>query len=226
MKKKNLTINRLAIGNLKARKKQYFIMIIGILLSMIFSSGVLFLFSCLKSSNEELARQQTGTAYGILYNNDGIIDPEGELEKQYISDYGYAHIIGYGYADEEKKNRGTSIAYLDEDARDIYYVTLKEGREPEKEGEIAVEVTALAMLGKNKTKIGDKITLYVQTANGDEFMEGAEEKTYTLVGILADKRANIGEYRITPEDKAVAKLPAAFVHESEKIKPGGNDEVP
>lgn len=223
MKKKNLTINRLAIGNLKARKKQYTIMIIGILLSMIFSSGVLFLISCMQSSGEELARQQTGTAYAILYDNDGFIDPEGDFEKQYISDYGYAHIIGYGYADEEKKDRGTSIAYLDEEARDLYYVTLKEGREPEKKGEIAIESTALAMLGKNKAKIGDKITLSVQTPNGDEFMECAEEKTYTLVGIFADKRTNIGEYRTTDESKTVAKLPTAFVHESERVKSGGKE---
>ncbi len=223
VKKKNLTINRLALGNLKTRKKQYTIMIIGILLSMIFSSGVLFLVSCMQSSGEELARQQTGIAYGILYDNDGFIDPEGDFEKQYISEYGYAHIIGYGYADEEKKDRGTSIAYLDEDARDLYYVTLKEGREPEKKGEIAIESDALAMLGKNQTKIGDKITLSVQTPNGDEFMEGAEEKTYTLVGILADKRTNIGEYRTDLESKTAAKLPAAFVHESEKVKSGGKE---
>ncbi len=222
MKKKNLTINRLAIGNLKARKKQYIIMIIGILLAMVFSSGVLFLISCLKSSGEEIGRQQTGNAYAILYDSDGIINPEGDLEKQYISEYGYAHIIGYGYADEEKKDRGTSIAYLDEDAKNLYYITLKEGREPEKKGEIAVEEGALLQLGI-EAEIGDKISLSVQTPDGDDFMEGAEEKTYTLVGVLADKRSNIGEYLIYPEDEMVAKLPAAFVCGDEKVKSGGKE---
>ncbi len=223
MKKKNLTINRLALGNLKARKKQYTIMIIGILLAMIFSSGVLFLISCMESSSEEIRRQKTGNAYSIFYDSDGIIDPEGDFEKQYISEYGYAHIIGYGYADEEKKDRGTTIAYLDEEARDLYYVTLKEGREPEKKGEIAIESDALAMLGKNKAKIGDKITLSVQTPNGDDFTEGAEEKTYTLVGILADKRTNLAKNYGGSRDSVVWNLPAAFVHKSEKVLAGGKE---
>ena len=39
---KNLTVNRLALGNLKHRRKQYTIMIISILLAMIFSSSVVF----------------------------------------------------------------------------------------------------------------------------------------------------------------------------------------
>ena len=37
-KNKRLTVNRLAVGNLNTRKKQYSLMIIGILLAMIFSS--------------------------------------------------------------------------------------------------------------------------------------------------------------------------------------------
>ncbi len=223
MKKKNLTINRLAIGNLKARKKQYIIMIIGILLSMVFSSGMLFLLSCMQSSAEEIARQKTGDAYGVFYDSDGIINPEGEFEKKFISEYGYANIVGYGYTDEEKQDKGTAIAYLDEAARDLYYVTLKKGREPEKKGEIAVESDALLRLGI-KTKIGEKISLCVLTPNGNEFMEGAEKKTYTLVGILSDKRSNIEDsYGFFDKNSAASKLPAAFVHESEKVQQGGKE---
>ena len=40
--KNKLTVNTLAMGNLKQRKKQYTIMIIGIILAMIFTSGVPF----------------------------------------------------------------------------------------------------------------------------------------------------------------------------------------
>ena len=42
MNKKKLTVNRLAMGNLKARKKQYTLMIIGIVLAMIFTSAAMF----------------------------------------------------------------------------------------------------------------------------------------------------------------------------------------
>lgn len=222
MKKKNLTINRLAIGNLKARKKQYTIMIIGILLSMIFSSGVLFLISCMQSSSEEFARQKTGNAFGVFYDSEGIIDPEGEFEKKFISEYGYANIVGYGYTDDEKQDKGTPIAYLDEKAKDLYYVTLKEGREPDKQGEIAVESDALSRLNI-EAEIGDEIKLSVLTPDGNRFKEGAEEKTYTLVGILADKRANFEyDYGYTG-DSLASKLPAAFVYSGEKVNNGGRE---
>ena len=52
MKHKNLTVNKLAFGNLKERKKQYTLMIIGIILAMIFSSGTIFFFACSMNSQE------------------------------------------------------------------------------------------------------------------------------------------------------------------------------
>ena len=42
MKKKKLTYTSLAMGNLIKKKKQYLVMIIGIILSMIFSSGIIY----------------------------------------------------------------------------------------------------------------------------------------------------------------------------------------
>ena len=54
MNKKKLTVNRLAMGNLKARKKQYTLMIIGIVLAMIFSSGVMFFGFTMLSSLQEI----------------------------------------------------------------------------------------------------------------------------------------------------------------------------
>ena len=67
MKRQKLTINKLAFGNLKARRKQYTLMIIGILLAMIFSSGTLFFVSCFQSSREEQARRESGNFWGYFY---------------------------------------------------------------------------------------------------------------------------------------------------------------
>ena len=52
--KKKLTVNTLALGNLKQRRKQYTIMIIGIILAMVFSSSVLFMTSAILDSRNEL----------------------------------------------------------------------------------------------------------------------------------------------------------------------------
>ena len=48
--KKKLTVNTLALGNIKNRKKQYTIMIIGIILAMVLSSSIVFLYSAAKET--------------------------------------------------------------------------------------------------------------------------------------------------------------------------------
>lgn len=222
MKRQKLTINKLALGNLKARKKQYTLMIIGILLAMIFSSGTLFFVSCFQSSREEQARRESGNFWGYFYQPKDYIDIEQGKKDGYIEQYGYGHIIGYGYTDEEKQEKGTPIAWLDEDAKQLYYVTVIEGRYPENEGEIALEADAAIRLGI-EPKAGKKITLSVLTADGEAYLPQANEKTYKLVGILEDKRAHIENFNgMGPEN---APMAAAFVSEKEPLGAGGKENI-
>lgn len=218
-KHKQLTVNRLAMGNLKTRKKQYTLMIIGILLAMIFSSGVLFFVSCTKSSNEEFKRRSIGDYYGYFLNPQHM-DVEQGKKDGYIENYGYAHIIGYAYTDEEKQDKGTPVAWLDEGAKQLYYVTIKEGRYPVNKGEIALESDAAIRMGI-EPKIGEEITLHVKAAAGGvEYLPDASVKTYTVVGILADKRKNIER---TMGVESVEPTPAAFVSDKEDVDLGGKE---
>lgn len=217
MKRQKLTINKLAFGNLRTRKKQYTLMIIGILLAMIFSSGVLFFLSCMQSSKQEQARRDIGDYYGYFYNPKDYIDVEKGQKNGYIESFGYAYVQGYAYTDAEKQNKGTAIARLDEEAKKLYYVTVLEGRYPENKGEIALEKDAAVRLGIEPT-VGSKITLLVKTANGEDFSHEATEKTYTLVGILSDKRYN---FERTSGQSTFPVIPAAFVSDSEEIATGG-----
>ncbi len=214
---KRLTVNRLAVGNLKTRKKQYTLMIIGILLAMIFSSGVLFFLSCIQSSKQEQARRATGDFYGYFYNPKTYIDVVKGQENGYIESFGYGYIQGYAYTDAEKQDKGTAIARLDEEAKKLYYVTVLEGRYPEIEGEIALEKDAAVRLGIEPT-VGSEITLFVKAANGEDFSSEANEKTYTLVGVLSDKRSNIER---TLDSNNLPPIPAAFVSDSEETAAGG-----
>ena len=219
MKNKKLTVNRLAVGNLKTRKKQYTLMIIGILLAMIFSSGVMFYISCTKSSNEEYKRRCVGDFYGYFLNPQ-YMDVEQGKKDGYIENYGYAHILGYAYTDEEKQDKGTSVAWLDENAKQLYYVTIKEGRYPENKGEIAIENDAAIRLGI-EPEIGMEITLQVKAAaGGEDYLPDATEKTYTIVGILADKRKNLER---TMGVESVEPTPAAFVSDKEEVDLGGKE---
>lgn len=218
---KKLTINSLAMGNLKTRRKQYTILIIGIILAMVFSSGTMFFISCTNSSNEEFKSRTMGNFYGYYFACDNIVDAEQGKKDGLVEDYGYAHILGYAYTDDEEIDKGTPVAWLDEEAKDLYYVHLTDGRYPEEKGEIAIEKDAALRLGI-KPVVGEEISFYMLTANHDSFLATSTDKTYTIVGILTDKRKNYENF--LGADR-VPNFPAALVCSEETVELGGK-EIP
>ena len=217
MRTKQLTINKLALGNLKQRRKQYTILIIGIILAMVFSSSTLFFLY----SSQETERAQHYKNYGY---QDGLIRVEGDSEEIFqkayedgiVTDYGFAHIIGFGYTPEEGALMGTAIAWLDDNAKRLSNQLLIEGSYPEKENEIVIEKNALLRLGID-AQVGDEITLSVKIQNGSGYLDTVE-KTYKLVGIAVDKRNNI---RWDYQSNEI--LPAAFVAQGTQTEPGGKE---
>ena len=115
--KRKLTINTLAMGNLKQRRKQYTILIIGIILAMVFSSGIMFFISCLQSSIEETKHRLYGTQHEIYLNATDIDFENGELT-EFVREYSFAHTIGFAYHSEEKKDVGTAVAWLEDKAEE------------------------------------------------------------------------------------------------------------
>ena len=219
--KRKLTINTLAMGNLKQRRKQYTILIIGIILAMVFSSGVMFFISCTKSSNEEYKRRSMGNFYGYYFACEDFVDVEQGVKDGLVESYGYAHVLGYAYTDEEEMDKGTPVAWLDEDAKDLYYVHFVEGRYPEAKGEIAIEKDAALRLGI-KPVIGEKISFSMLTANYTDFLDTSTEKTYTIFGILTDKRKNLEKFVGLD---SVPQFPSALVSSEETVDLGGK-EIP
>lgn len=223
MKKKNLTINTLALGNLKQRRKQYIILIIGIILAMVFSSSTLFfLFS---SSETYIADRERKMGKQLMIISDWHHENElyeKAVEEGVIPRYGLAHIIGYGYAEENAENLGTAIAWLDENAKEISNQFFIEGSYPQNENEIAIEQSALLKLDIN-AEIGDEITLLVNPQNSIDYLEPIE-KTYTLTGIVSDKRQNIFElYGDGAYEWAYSEVPAAFVAQGTQTELGGKE---
>ncbi len=216
--KKKLTVNSIALSNLKSHKKQYFLMIIGVILAMIFSSGTLFFLSALNASEREMKNKAVGSQSIILINTD---DKRIEKIKEsgLAEDIGFAHTIGYAYLDKNTANKGTYIAWLDDECRKISYQSLLEGKFPETENEIAIERGALLKLGLDSS-VGDSITLSVLAQNGDATVETPVKKTYKLVGILSDKRSNIS-YSYSEGNS----LPAAFVCKNTLPESGGKERL-
>ncbi len=218
MKKNKLTINTLAMGNLKQRKKQYTILIIGIVLAMVFSSGITFFISCWQSSIEENQKRINGTQHEI-YLNAGEADFENGALADYVTQYSFAHTIGFAYQSEEKKDVGTAVAWLEDKAVEMYYPFLYEGRMPENEGEAIVERQALMTLGIADKKLGDEITLAMKIPDGKGFSEKTEERTYTIVGIMCNKKDAICEW----ESGKAEYFPSVFVNKGEQTAVGGKE---
>ena len=217
--KRKLTINTLAMGNLKQRRKQYTILIIGIILAMVFSSGITFFISCWKSSTEETNRRLYGTQDEIFLNVTATDFENGKIS-EFLSGYSFAHTIGYAFKDEKNADVGTAVAWLEEKAVDMYYPYLYEGRLPEKDGEIVIERQSLMTLGLTDKKIGDKITLSMKIPDGKAFSDKTEKRTYTLVGIMCNKKEAILSRQ---SNEYATYLPSAFVNKGEETAVGGKE---
>lgn len=194
-------------------------MIIGIVLAMTFSSSILFLFSSAMSSVNEMQAQSFGRQKMIAFDVDKKVIDEGKQAKL-IGDNGYAHIIGYGFADENHEFDGTAIAWLDDEAKKLANPVFIEGTYPQKENEIAIESLALIKMNIS-AKVGDTITIKVKNQNGSETFDDYTEKTYKLTGILKNKRSNLKV--VDAYEKSF--IPAAFVADNTKTDLGGKEAL-
>ena len=221
--KKKLSVSKLAFGNIRMHKRQYILIVISIVLAMIFSTGTVFFMSCMKSSKTEIGYNNYGEQTDIMMNPGDFNFEAGVKSGDIESMPSYINVLSFAYNEKKGLKRGVNICKADEAAKKTYRIIVTEGRYPEKAGEIAVERIALARLGI-KAELGKKITLRTLTANGNKYMKDYVEKTYTLVGILYDKKTqiyNFGEY----DDDSTILNPAAFVSSEEQVELGGKDIV-
>lgn len=217
--KKKLTVNTLAFGNLKHRKKQYAIMIIGIILAMVFScSMILYFFSTYEAMDKEYKDNygRQDVICNVVGSGEEVF--KNVKERGLAKDYGVAHLLGWVY--NENEAAGFPIAWLDDKAKEYSNLFFIEGSYPTKDNEIAIEKTMLARLGID-AKVGDEITLNFKIQDMDDFLNEPVQKTYTLVGIAADKHSNICGF--SNNDKEY--IPAAFVADNSAVDLGGKEKI-
>ena len=221
--KKKMSINTLALGNLRQRKKQYAIMIVGIILAMVFSSGILFYLFSSQETLKEIKKNEIGIQHAIV----SVADCDETVFSKAVEDgifdaYGLAHLIAYGYSNEEEDYFGGEIAWLDDNAKELSYQSFIEGEYPTTDGEIAIEQNALIKMGYANAKVGDIISLYVRAQNGNSLLD-AVKRDYTLVGIVTDKRSNLSNsYRNGSLDTL---YPAAYVAQNTPTAAGGREKL-
>ena len=200
---KKLTMNMVALGNLRHRKKRYVTLFISIVLAMTFAASAPLFISSMETSRRAMKIDQVGKQTDITF---GAQNEDWE-EAAFFCDgeVGFAHSILYGWTEEQ--DRGTPIAWMDDRARFLYHETVKEGRWPEAAGEITVELGALVRMGC-ETELGTEITIHAESPDGRPM----EDRSFTLVGILPDHRSNLERRE---NDESLKNLPAAFVSPEE-----------
>lgn len=220
--KKKLTVNTLALGNLKQRRKQYTIMIIGIILAMVLSSSMVLLMFSASETQTEFNKHRYGTQFAaykvdLLKEEDFVAAKENGL----LSDYGYMHNIGYAYSNESEKYLGAVVTWMDDNVDRMYYLTLLEGRKPTAENEIAIEKNVLKKLGYKDSYVGDKIKLKLDVANGTKFGKTVN-KEYTIVGIYDDRKEYVGYSNLSNDDYDDV-TPGIYVAPNTSVELGGKE---
>ena len=220
---KKMSMSTLARGNLKGRRKQYLTLFFGVFFAMLFSMSALFFVSSFRASVRAKNERSYGKAEIILTNATG---EDWSKLNRFFKDpaYGFAHLIGAcntEFYDESGERIVLSVGWLDDKAKELSNAELMEGAYPEKEGEIAIEESALLHLDLADAKIGDQIELPVRVQNGSGYLPDEVTQTYTLTGILYDKSRNIAHIR----HGAQSGLPALQVAANTAVAPGGKENL-
>ncbi len=214
--KNKMSYSKLALGNLKQRRKQYTVLVIGIILSMFFSSASLFFVASAYSSMEETKNHLYGKEDIIIGSTDTAKGLEEFAEESFIS-VGKGSIVGRAAAKNADEKIDLIIAKFDDTAKNLY-IDIAEGVYPQKQNEIAVEKQVLRKMGINAA-IGDYIELKLFPQNGEEPSEEYELTKFKIVGFLQPHASNyLKQFSYEQFDSF---MPGAAVSDNYTIAPGG-----
>lgn len=177
---KALTINRMAAARLRANRKTYISLIVGIFLSVfLVTTLVLCIQGVLLAQLEQIDKR-------MGYEDAFLLDTP-ELPDSALAETGYFDSIGHVYISAAVKDIDIYLGWYDDAGASLLRRQLLEGRMPEKAGEIAMERSAmLAVREDEQWQLGDQVTLNLTPIDGVE-----EQRTYTLVGVLAEQSSSL-----------------------------------
>ena len=176
---KRLTINQIARANLRHNRRAYLSMVIGIFLSIFLITAMCLSIQGMIVRSGEKVDEIAGTE-DMLVIDVGMTEQE-LLEMGYFQpDMGHVYLTAL-------TAEGAGVGSYDELAEEMLLRKFVEGRMPEKPGEIAMEASALGLL-RTTAGVGDTVTLNLIPLSGI-----AEERAYTLVGILTEQSAEMNQ---------------------------------
>lgn len=178
---KKLTYSYIAAARVKANKRQYLSLVVGVFLSIFLISTLVFSVWGIYQANLEKRLNTIGYVDIVILDNEeaDILTEEAVLETGKYERLGHAYISGV------VTNRNVYVGYYDEVGTSLLNLSAKEGRMPEKSGEIAMERSAMEILDAD-WKIGDTVSLDITPIDGAE-----ESRQFTLVGILPERSIHL-----------------------------------
>lgn len=199
---KRLTMNQVAAASLKANKKAYLSLAIGIFLAVyLCSASVLGAYGSIKA-NEQKIIERVGYIDAALMNCANVSD-------ETVRNSGFFSRVGKVFVTAQIDKTGLYMGYYDEEAQALLPRKVLEGRMPDKPGEIALEESALAQL-RQDLQVGDQVTWTMQPLEGLP-----EERTYSLVGVLADQSPYLESYGSMYSDHGTAEWPNALLYQGD-----------
>ena len=202
---KKLTYSAMAVARLRANKKQYFSLVLGIFLAVFLVTVCFLAVQGFLLAQVEQAEQKMGKLDAFLLDNTKITDEQ--LQKT-----SFIKEVGHVYVTAEVAGTDSYLGYYDAVGEKHMYRTVLEGRMPQFAGEIAIEHTILLAMDLDRQwQLGDKVELSLLPIDGTE-----EARTFTLVGILRDQSAQLDiSNEIHTSEEYIKKFPAMLVSREE-----------
>ena len=173
---KKLTYSSMAAARLKANKRQYMSLVLGIFLSI-------FLISTLVLSVYGIYQAELQNRYDkVGYLDMVVLDNLGTTEED-IRSFDEFDRIGHAFISGIVTDKNVYVGYYDEVGFSLMNLKPIEGRLPESAGEIAIEKSALDILEAD-WQIGEIVELDITPVDGTQ-----EKRSFLLVGFLPERSA-------------------------------------
>ena len=175
---KKLTFSSMAAARLKANKRQYMSLVLGIFLSI-------FLISTLVLSVYGIYQAELQKRYDKVGFLDMVVLDNPSTTEEIIRSFDEFDRFGHAYISGIVTDKNVYVGYYDDVGFSLMNLKPIGGRLPEVAGEIAIEKSAMDILEVD-WKIGETVELDITPVDGTQ-----EKRSFLLVGYLPERSAHL-----------------------------------
>ena len=195
---KKLTFSSMAAARLRANKRQYMSLVLGIFLSI-------FLISTLVLSVYGIYQAELQKRYDKVGYLDMVVLDNPSTTEEIIRSFDEFDRFGHAYISGIVTDKNVYVGYYDEVGFSLMNLKPIEGRLPEAAGEIAIEKSALDILEVD-WQIGETVELDITPVDGTQ-----EKRSFLLVGYLPERSA----YLTISDNNGLNQVPAILTSTQE-----------